>query len=70
MGSFQYASTDSGEYAFAFETEEDFAAAISARIRKRLIRGLFESGEDVAALRRFVPDAVRQGSWHKRTYPS
>ena len=35
-------------------TEEDFATAISARVRKRLIRGQFESGEDVAALRRFV----------------
>ena len=35
-------------------TEEDFAGAISARVRKRLIRGLFESGEDIAALRHFV----------------
>lgn len=35
-------------------TEEDFAAAIPARVRKRLLRGKFESGSDVAALRRFV----------------
>lgn len=35
-------------------TEEDFASAIPARLRKRLIKGQFESGEDIAALRRFV----------------
>ena len=35
-------------------TEEDFASAIPARLRKRLIKGQFETGEDVAALRRFV----------------
>lgn len=35
-------------------TEEDFARAIPARVRKRLMLGQFESGEDVAALRRFV----------------
>lgn len=35
-------------------TEEDFAAAIPARLRKRLIKGQFESGEDISALRRFV----------------
>src|SRR5687767_13821457 len=35
-------------------TEEDFASAIPERLRKRLIRGQFESGEDIAALRRFV----------------
>jgi putative transcriptional regulator len=35
-------------------TEEQFARAISARVRKRLMLGQFESGEDVAALRRFV----------------
>ena len=35
-------------------TEEDFARAIPARVRRRLIRGQFESGEDIAALRRFV----------------
>ena len=35
-------------------TEEDFAGAISARVRRRLIRGQFETGEDIAALRHFV----------------
>lgn len=35
-------------------TEEHFAGAITARVRKRLMAGDFESGEDVAALRRFV----------------
>ncbi len=35
-------------------TDEDFASAISARVRRRLIRGQFESGRDVAALRGFV----------------
>ncbi len=35
-------------------TDEQFARAIPARIRKRLMLGEFESGEDVAALRRFV----------------
>lgn len=35
-------------------TEKDFARAISARQRRRLISGAFESGDDVAALRRFV----------------
>ncbi len=35
-------------------TERDFARAISARVRKRLVAGIFETGEDVAALRRFV----------------
>jgi putative transcriptional regulator len=35
-------------------TEEQFARAIPARIRKRLMQGQFESGEDIAALRRFV----------------
>lgn len=35
-------------------TEEQFARAIPARLRKRLMAGDFESGEDVAALRRFV----------------
>jgi putative transcriptional regulator len=34
-------------------TKRDFAAAIPARVRKRLIAGRFESGDDVAALRRF-----------------
>ena len=32
----------------------DFESAISSRLRKRLIQGKFESGEDIAALRRFV----------------
>jgi putative transcriptional regulator len=35
-------------------TDQDFARAIPARVRARLMRGKFESGEDVAALRRFV----------------
>lgn len=35
-------------------TQEDFDRAIPARVRKRLMRGDFESGNDIAALRRFV----------------
>jgi DNA-binding transcriptional regulator YiaG len=35
-------------------TEEQFARAIPARVRKRLMLGQFESGEDISALRRFV----------------
>jgi len=35
-------------------TEEQLERAIPARLRKRLMDGRFESGEDVAALRRFV----------------
>jgi DNA-binding transcriptional regulator YiaG len=35
-------------------TAKQFARAFSARTRKRLMTGRFESGEDVAALRRFV----------------
>jgi DNA-binding transcriptional regulator YiaG len=35
-------------------TEKDFARAIPARLRKRLIAGTFDAGEDIAALRRFV----------------
>jgi DNA-binding transcriptional regulator YiaG len=35
-------------------TDDDFASAIPARLRRRLIRGQFESGADIAALRRFV----------------
>jgi DNA-binding transcriptional regulator YiaG len=35
-------------------TDDDFASAIPARLRKRLSKGQFESGEDIAALRRFV----------------
>jgi DNA-binding transcriptional regulator YiaG len=31
-----------------------FARAISARVRKRLMLGKFESGEDIAVLRHFV----------------
>jgi DNA-binding transcriptional regulator YiaG len=35
-------------------TEEQFARAIPARVRKRLMQGQLETGEDIAALRRFV----------------
>lgn len=35
-------------------TSKQLAGAISARVRKRLMAGKFETGEDVAALRRFV----------------
>lgn len=35
-------------------TDEELASAIPARVRKRLIRGQFESGADIAALRKFV----------------
>jgi DNA-binding transcriptional regulator YiaG len=35
-------------------TESDLASAIPARVRRRLMRGQFESGSDIAALRRFV----------------
>lgn len=35
-------------------TEEQLERAIPARMRKRLIQGKFESGEDIAALRAFV----------------
>ena len=35
-------------------TEEHLARALPARIRKRLMTGQFESGEDISALRRFV----------------
>lgn len=35
-------------------TTKDFARAIPARVRKRLMLGQFESGEDISALRRFV----------------
>jgi DNA-binding transcriptional regulator YiaG len=34
--------------------DEQFARAIPARLRKRLILGQFESGEDISALRRFI----------------
>ncbi|MCA9322736.1 MAG: helix-turn-helix domain-containing protein, partial [Planctomycetes bacterium] len=35
-------------------TDADFESAIPARVRKRLVQGKFESGEDFVALRRFV----------------
>ncbi len=35
-------------------TDEQFARAIPARVRRRLMRGQFESGRDIAALRKFV----------------
>lgn len=35
-------------------TPDQLARSIRASVRKRLMRGEFESGEDVAALRRFV----------------
>ena len=35
-------------------TREDFKSAIPARVRRRLIRGQFESGSDVVALRHFA----------------
>jgi DNA-binding transcriptional regulator YiaG len=35
-------------------TAKDFARAIPARVRNRLLRGDFATGEDVSMLRRFV----------------
>ena len=35
-------------------TQEQLKRAIPARLRKRLMQGRFESGEDITALRRFV----------------
>ena len=35
-------------------TESQFATAIPASVRRRLMRGRIESGNDVVALRRFV----------------
>jgi DNA-binding transcriptional regulator YiaG len=35
-------------------TEKQLASAIPAQVRKHLVQGKFRSGEDVAALRRFV----------------
>ena len=35
-------------------TETDFARAIPARLRKRMISGKFDSGKDIAALRNFI----------------
>lgn len=35
-------------------TDEQFKSAIPSRVRKKLMQGCFESGEDIAALRNFV----------------
>ncbi|MEZ6195865.1 MAG: helix-turn-helix domain-containing protein [Planctomycetota bacterium] len=35
-------------------TDADLEASIPARVRKRLVQGRFETGEDFVALRRFV----------------
>lgn len=35
-------------------TDEQLERAIPASVRRRLIQGRFESGDDVAALRRFI----------------
>jgi DNA-binding transcriptional regulator YiaG len=35
-------------------SDADFESAIPTRVRKRLIQGKFESGDDITALRRFV----------------
>ena len=35
-------------------TDAQFARAIPARLRRRLMSGRFDSGDDIAALRRFV----------------
>ena len=35
-------------------TDDQFKSAIPARQRKRLMQGLFESGEDITALRNFI----------------
>ncbi|HEX4955068.1 MAG TPA: type II toxin-antitoxin system MqsA family antitoxin [Thermoanaerobaculia bacterium] len=35
-------------------TEQDLARAIPASVRKRLLQGQLESGNDISALRRFV----------------
>jgi|SRR5436305_9477978 putative transcriptional regulator len=35
-------------------TEDQLASAIPARVRKRLMLGQLESGEDISSLRRFV----------------
>lgn len=35
-------------------SERQFATAIPARLRRRLMQGRFESGKDIAALRRFA----------------
>jgi hypothetical protein len=41
-------------------TEEQFARAIPASVRKRLMLGKFESGDDIAALRRALSDSPRR----------
>lgn len=35
-------------------TAKDLARAIPARVRRRLMQGKFETGDDIVALRRFV----------------
>jgi putative transcriptional regulator len=35
-------------------SDEDFESAIPSRLRKRLIKGQFQAGSDIAALRRFL----------------
>jgi len=35
-------------------SEKEFKSAIPARLRRRLMQGRFESGADIAALRRFA----------------
>ncbi len=35
-------------------SDDDFAGAIPAHVRRRLMQGRFESGKDIAALRGFV----------------
>jgi DNA-binding transcriptional regulator YiaG len=35
-------------------TEAEFASAIPARLRRRLVKGEIHGGDDIAALRRFV----------------
>ena len=35
-------------------TEKQLKRAVPARLRKRLVQGRFESGEDITALRNFV----------------
>lgn len=49
-------------------TRRDFARVIPASVRRRLMRGQFESGKDVAALRRFRrldprPKRVSHAPW-------
>jgi len=35
-------------------TSDDFANSMPARLRRRLMKGQFETGQDIAALRHFV----------------